>query len=73
MRLVHTVNPMGRFHAVSTRDAAAKARDGEEFFALNWLTTSTAEPVAEIQFADGAWMLAGRGDLELTFGASDTE
>lgn len=55
--------PIGRFHACSTRDGASLGRDGQEYYELNWLDSSD-QPVAEVRFADGMWLLARRADLE---------
>jgi len=54
---------LGRFRANSVRDAQAISRDGSPYYELNPLPSS-AEPVVEIRFADGCWMLAGLADLE---------
>lgn len=56
--------PLGIFHAVSTRDAVAQARDGWPYFAANRRgTDSSGEQIYEIQFGDGEWMLAAEADL----------
>jgi hypothetical protein len=60
-----TGEPLGRFHAVRTRDGEALAHDGQAYFALNALESSSGkQAVVEIQFADGSWMLAEPEDLE---------
>ena len=55
---------LGVFHAVSTRDGEAEARDGQAFYALNPLDSQMNEPVVEIRFGDGIWMLSTPTDLE---------
>jgi len=55
---------LGVFHAVSTRDGEALARDGRAFYAINPLDSLGDEDIAEIQFGDGLWMLATTNDLE---------
>jgi len=66
LRSVPIREPLGVFHAVSTRDGEARARDGEDFYALNPLGSQSGEAAVEIQFEDGFWMLAVPDDLELT-------
>ncbi|WP_427175237.1 hypothetical protein [Arthrobacter sp. 92] len=56
--------PLGIFHAVETKDAVARTRDGWPYFAANSRgLTSTGQPLFEIQFGDGEWMLAVLADL----------
>lgn len=56
--------PLGTFHAVETRDAVAQARDGWPYFVANSRgLTSDGQPLFEIQFGDGQWMLAVLADL----------
>lgn len=50
--------PIGTFHAVSCRDAASLARDGQPFLELNAIDTADGRPLVEVRFADGVWMLA---------------
>jgi hypothetical protein len=64
LRSVPTGKALGIFHAVSSRDAEALARDGQTFYALNLLESRGAETIAEIQFGDGVRMLAASDDLE---------
>jgi hypothetical protein len=64
LRSMPTGKALGVFHAVSTRDGEAQARDGQCFFALNTLDSQADEAIAEIQFGDGLWMLASEKDLE---------
>lgn len=66
LRSVPNRDALGVFHAVSTRDGEAQARDGQFFFVLNPLATQGDEAIVEIQFADGFWMLATPPDLEKT-------
>lgn len=66
LRSVPNRQTLGVFHAVSTRDGEARARDGESFFVLNPLAIQGDEAIVEIQFADGFWMLATPTDLEKT-------
>lgn len=57
---------IGIFRARVTRDAEARARDGQPYFAMNRLTESQPElerGLFEIQFGDGLWMLAREDDL----------
>jgi len=63
--------PVGVFHAVSTRDGEAQARDGQRFYALNPLESQGGEAIVEVQFGDGVWMLATPPDLEMGTSASD--
>ena len=59
--------PIGTFRARVTRDAAALARDGEHYFAMNGVEElhphPDDRPLYEIQFADGVWILAREDDL----------
>lgn len=56
--------PLGTFHAVRTRDAVAFARDGWPYFAMEPRGTDPkGEPLFEIRFGDGIWMLAVLADL----------
>jgi hypothetical protein len=64
LRSVPTREALGVFRAVSTRDGEARARDREPFFMLNRLDSRLNEPIVEIQFGDGLWMLASEKDLE---------
>ena len=66
VRSVSTREPLGVFHAISTRDGEAHTRDGQDFYTLNPVDTQGAEEIAEIQFGDGSWMLATADDLEMT-------
>lgn len=66
LRSVPDRDAIGVFHAVSTRDGEAQARDGQSFFVLNPLASQGIEAIVEIQFADGFWMLATPADLEKT-------
>jgi hypothetical protein len=66
LRSVPNREALGVFHAVSTRDGEAQARDGQSFFVLNPLAAQGDEAIVEIQFADGFWMLATPTDLEET-------
>jgi hypothetical protein len=56
--------PLGWFHAVATRDAVARTRDGWPYFEAH---PRGADPkgmqVFEIRFGDGEWMLAVEVDL----------
>lgn len=65
LRSVPNREPVGVFHAVSTHDGEADARDGQFFYALNLLDTRSAEAIVEILFGDGCWMLAAQDDLEI--------
>jgi hypothetical protein len=53
-------DPLGTFHAITVKDAAALERDGHPYFAVNRLAGDDAW---EVQFADGTWMLAHLADL----------
>jgi hypothetical protein len=64
LRSVPNLEALGVFHAVSTRDGEAQAHDGEAFYALNELDSQINEPIVEIQFNDGFWLLATLTDLE---------
>ena len=66
LRSVPNREAIGVFHAVSTRDGEAQARDGQSFFVLHPLAIQGDEAIVEIQFADGGWMLATPTDLEKT-------
>lgn len=56
--------PLGTFRAVKTRDAVARTRDGWPYFEANFQGMSpTGEPLYEIRFGDGQWMLAAAEDL----------
>ncbi|MCU1325400.1 MAG: hypothetical protein JWN34_770 [Bryobacterales bacterium] len=56
----------GNVRAVRTRDAVAQTRDGWPYFRANPRSTdSSGEALFEVQFGDGAWMLAVQGDLSL--------
>ena len=65
LRSVPNREALGVFHAVSTRDGEAQARDGQAFYALNRLDSQADEAIVEIQFGDGTWMLATPTDLEI--------
>lgn len=57
-------DPLGTFHCVETRDAVARTRDGWPYFAANSRgVTADGQPLFEIQFGDGQWMLAVLADL----------
>jgi hypothetical protein len=60
---VPTRQPIGFFEPRATKDAQAQMRQGTLIFAINWLQTQADEDVAEIQFDDGTWMLAGSTDI----------
>jgi hypothetical protein len=65
LRSLPTGKPLGLFNAVCTRDGEALAQTGKPYFAMNAINTSNGrEPLVEIQFADGFWMLAEHEDLE---------
>ena len=64
LRSVPDREALGIFHAVSTRDGEAQARDGQAFYALNPIDSQTDEVIVEIQFSDGFWMLATPKDLK---------
>ena len=64
LRSVPDREALGVFHAVSTRDGEAQARDGQAFYALNRLDSQADEAIVEIQFSDGTWMLATPTDME---------
>lgn len=56
----------GVFHAVSTRDGAAVARDGQRFIEARRLPERDPDPddpLYEVRFEDGVWMLARGSDL----------
>ncbi|MCL8251352.1 hypothetical protein AERO_08145 [Aeromicrobium fastidiosum] len=69
--------PLGVFRSVSTRGGEAQRRDGEPYFDMNRMgerpsTDDDSFPqkmmarggeLYEVQFADGAWMLARAADL----------
>jgi hypothetical protein len=58
--------PEGVFRAVTTRDAAAMARDGEPYYDARLIRDEDRDgPLYEIQFADGVWMLASLRDLDI--------
>lgn len=57
------VEPLGTFHAVVTRDAVARERDGQTYYAINNLPEG-AGVVWEVMFEDGTWMLARMEDLD---------
>lgn len=60
-------SPLGTFHAVATRDAVAQTRDGWPYFEVNFQgMSSKKEPLYEIRFGDGEWMLAVSSDLTPT-------
>jgi len=63
LRSVPNRKALGVFHAVSTRDGEALAREGKAFYALNPLESQGDDTIAEILFGDGLWMLATMGDL----------
>lgn len=50
--------PLGTFNAVSVRDGASLERDDQPFFEMNALDTADGRPLCEVQFGDGAWLLA---------------
>lgn len=56
------VKPLGRFRAMESRDASSLERDGEIIYAANQLSGS--EPMWEVMFEDGVWLLATPGDVE---------
>jgi hypothetical protein len=65
LRSVPDREPLGVFHAVSTRDGVARERNGQAYFAANSKgIDSRGADVYEVQFADGVWMLATANDLE---------
>jgi hypothetical protein len=56
--------PLGIFKAIRTRDAVAQTRDGWPYFQANFQGLGPGgEPVYEIRFGDGEWMLAAAEDL----------
>lgn len=56
--------PLGTFRAIKTRDAVARTRDGWPYFEANFQGMSpSGEPLYEIRFGDGEWMLAAADDL----------
>lgn len=56
---------IGRYKAVSCRDAASLPRDGEEYIAMNLLSSRpSGRRECEVLFRDGAWFLADP-DLDL--------
>lgn len=56
--------PLGTFHAVETRDAVAFARDGWPYFEMVPRGEDPkGQPLFEIRFGDGEWMLAVLADL----------
>lgn len=67
--------PIGTFHARSTRDAAARKRDGWPYFAINQLVQTSKgaaeRDLFEIEFGDGLWMLARLDDLVAAVPSSD--
>jgi len=64
MRGPTEAEPIGIFRAVKTRDAVARTRDGWPFFEANFRSMNpSGEPVYEIRFGDGQWMLAAAQDL----------
>lgn len=50
--------PIGTFRAVASRDASSQDRDGHVYYACNRLDTADGRPLAEVQFANGQWLLA---------------
>jgi hypothetical protein len=67
LRSIPTGEPLGVFHAVSTRDGVARERNGQDFFAANPKgIDSQGVDVYEVRFADGFWMLTTADDLEPT-------
>jgi hypothetical protein len=64
LRSLPTGEPQGVFHAVSTRDGEAVARDGQPYFRTKLKGEDhVGEAVYEIEFADGLWMLVTAADL----------
>ena len=57
------VEPLGTFHAISSRDAASLERDGHTYYAINNVPTAVGIEW-EVMFADGQWLLARLEDLE---------
>ena len=59
--------PGGVFRAVTTRDGNAVDRDGQRFVDARPLPEAkpTGDPLYEIQFEDGVWILARLTDLDL--------
>lgn len=56
--------PLGWFHAVETRDAVAKTRDGWPNFEGHPRGVDLkGRQLVEIRFGDGEWMLAVEVDL----------
>lgn len=56
--------PLGWFHAVQTKDAVARTRDGWPYFeAQRRGVDLIGSPLFEIRFGDGEWMLAVEADL----------
>ena len=57
--------PEGVFRAVTTRDAAALARDGEPYWQARFIRDSERHvAIYEIRFADGDLMLVSARDLD---------
>lgn len=55
---------LGTFRSVITRDGVAQTRDGWPFFEANFKGMGPdGEPIYEIRFGDGEWMLAAAQDL----------
>jgi hypothetical protein len=66
LRSVPNRDAVGVFHAVSTRDGEAQAREGQAFYAINRLDSQAHEAIVEILFGDGVWMLAIPADLSIS-------
>jgi len=55
---------LGLFRAIRTRDAVAQARDGWPYFEANPRgRDKDGQPLFEIRFGDGQWMIAVQDDL----------
>lgn len=67
IRSVPTGQPEGTFHAVSTRDGEARARDGQEFYEINPMGQDPrGAKLFEIRFGDGLWMLVTSDDISVS-------
>jgi hypothetical protein len=56
--------PLGWFHAVQTRDAVARAREGWPYFEINPRGVDPSGiALFEVRFGDGQWILAVEADL----------
>lgn len=60
---LRSVRPVGVFRARATRDAQARERDGMTIMLIKELQAE-GEPVFEVMFEDGVWILASSVDID---------